>query len=286
MLNQALDALKSNQINLVQKEKMATLRKVVAGVAHEINNPLSFIAGNIAPICEYKNYLLELIALYQQQYSTSNPTIANFLEEVDLDFLSSDFDNIVGSIKNGAERITAVVLALRIFTRLDEAGIKQIDIHECIDTTLTLLSHRLQTSEAKAIVIHKDYGKLPPITCYAEQLNQVIFNLLYNAVDAVEAKLSQTKFDAYQPQISIHTRMTDTNQVLISIEDNGIGITEKDQARLFEPFFTTKSAGRGVGLGLAISQRIVEEIHSGSLSYRSTANVGTEFTIQIPSSPH
>lgn len=282
-LNQALDSLKQAQVALVQREKMATLRKVVAGVAHEINNPLSFIACNIEPLRDYKNHLLALIALYQEKYSDADPAIENFLSEIDLEFIASDIDKIIDSMKHGTERINTVVLALRIFTRLDESGVKQIDVHECIDNTLALLRHRLSFKDShKTIEIQKQYEKLPLIACYAEQLNQVIFNLLCNAIDAVEYKFEQSAFQAYRPIISVQTQIIDSNQLLIRIKDNGIGIAEENQARLFEPFFTTKSAGQGVGLGLATSQRIIEEMHGGSLTYRSHPDQGTEFVVQMP----
>ena len=282
-LNRALDGLKKAQITLVQKEKMATLKKVVAGVAHEINNPLNFISGNIYPIREYTNHLLTLIELYQRKYPTIDAEIDDFIQKIDLDFLSSDLAKIINSMEDGAERINTVVLALRIFTRLDESGIKQISIHESIDITLTLLRHRLSSEKDQDVVeIQKNYGELPLITCYAEQLNQVIFNLLCNAIDAVESKLNHSARRPYSPQISISTQIIEHDRLLITIKDNGIGITKEVQAYLFEPFFTTKPAGQGIGLGLATSRGIIEEIHKGSLTYCSCAGEGTEFFIQIP----
>ena len=281
-LNRALDSLKKAQITLIQKEKMATLRKVVAGVAHEVNNPLSFISCNIKPIREYTSHLLTLIELYQQKHWDTDPEIEAFIEKIDLDFLMLDLNKIIDSMENGAERINTVVLALRIFTRLDESGVKQINIQECIDITLTLLRHRLSSFRVEEMIeIHKNYEELPLITCYAEQLNQVIFNLLCNAIDAVELKLNNNAHQSYSPQISISTQIVD-NQLLISIKDNGVGITQKTQACLFEPFFTTKPAGQGLGLGLATSRGIIEELHRGSLTYCSEADEGTEFFVQIP----
>ena len=282
-LNKALDSLKKAQITLIQKEKMATLKKVVAGVAHEINNPLSFISCNIKPIREYINHLLALIELYQQKYSDVDPEIEDFIEKIGLEFLVLDLDKIINSIENGAERINTVVLALRIFTRLDESGVKQINVHECIDITLTLLRHRLRSKKFHEMIeIQKEYKKLPLITCYAEQLNQVIFNLLGNAIDAVELKLIANAYHSHRPQISISTQIVDGDQLLITIKDNGVGITQENQSYLFEPFFTTKPAGQGIGLGLATSRGIIEELHRGSLTYRSRAGEGTEFFIQIP----
>ncbi|MCY7275879.1 MAG: response regulator [Phormidesmis sp. CAN_BIN44] len=282
-LSRALDSLKKAQITLIQKEKMATLKKVVAGVAHEINNPLSFISCNIKPVREYASHLLTLIELYQQKHSDTDPEIEDFIQEIDLDFLVSDLNKIINSMENGAERISTVILALRIFTRLDESGVKQINVHECIDITLTLLRHRLDPRGVREIIeIQKEYEKLPLITCYAEQLSQVIFNLLCNAIDAVELKLNNNAYQSCSPQISISTQIVDDNQLLISIKDNGVGITKENQACLFEPFFTTKPAGQGIGLGLATSRGIIEELHRGSLTYCSQADKGTEFFIQIP----
>jgi signal transduction histidine kinase len=282
-LKDALQDLKVAQANLVQQEKMATLRKVVAGVAHEVNNPLSFIACNIKPAQEHIQQLCSLIELYQQKFGDSDPEIQAFLEEMDLEFLSSDLRSILNSMGNGAERIRTVMLALRIFTRLDESGIKQIDIHENLNSVLALLQHRLgDRQDDLQIQIHKDYGALSLITCYAEQLNQVIFNLLCNAIDAIDAKFTPTSAHPTLPEISIRTRMEEDRMFTISIRDNGVGIPETIQRRIFEPFFTTKSAGQGVGLGLATSRRIVEEIHGGNLTYTSVVNEGTEFIIQIP----
>ena len=282
-LNRALDSLKKAQITLVQKEKMATLKKVVAGVAHEINNPLSFISGNIDPIREYTEHLLGLIELYHQKHPEMDSEIEEFVQKIDLDFLASDLAKIIDSMEDGAERINTVVLALRIFTRLDESGIKQINVHESIDITLTLLRHRLSfETDQESVEIQKDYGELPLITCYAEQLNQVIFNLLCNAIDAVELKLNHRAQPSYRPHISISTQIVGSHRLLISIKDNGVGITKEVQTYLFEPFFTTKPAGQGIGLGLATSRGIIEEIHKGSLTYCSCAGEGTEFFIQIP----
>jgi signal transduction histidine kinase len=282
-LTQALKELKVAQTSIVQQEKMATLRKFVAGVAHEINNPLSFIACNIKPAQDYVHNLLNLINLYQQKYSDSDPDIKAYLEEIDLEFIASDLFNIINSMGNGAERIHTVVLALRIFTRLDESGIKQINLQASIENMLTMLQHRLTTRDDNVTVqIQKEYGKLPLINCYADQLNQAIFNLLCNAIDAIDEKINKNAYYQVVPEIAIHTQMIDGSKIAIHIKDNGIGICAANKPYLFEPFFTTKSAGRGVGLGLATSRQIIEELHKGSLTYSSTANEGSEFIIQIP----
>lgn len=282
-LKQALQELKVAQMNLVQQEKMATLRKVVAGITHEINNPLSFIVGNIKPAQDYINHLLTLIGLYQEKYSDSDPAIKAYLEEIDLEFLASDLLSITSSVSNGAERIRTVVLALRIFTRLDESGIKQIDLRESIENVLGLLQHRLTgRSDNVTIQVNKEFRELPFVTCYPDQLNQVIFNLLCNAIDAIDEKIKRGSERYATPEISICTQLIDESKVSIHIKDNGIGIFEANQPYVFEPFFTTKSAGHGVGLGLATSRQIVEELHKGSLSYCSIANEGSEFIVQIP----
>lgn len=282
-LKQALEELKIAQANLVQQEKMATLRKIVAGVAHEINNPLSFIACNIKPLQDYIKNLLDLIDLYQQKGAISDAEINDYLEEIDLEFLKSDLSNSLKSIGNGAERIRAVVLALRTFTRLDETGIKQINLPESIETVLALFQHRLvDRSDDVTVHVRKDYGELPLISCYADQLNQVIFNLLCNAIDAIDEKINKNAYHHIAPEISIRVRLIEDSKISIHIKDNGIGVSEAKQPYLFEPFFTTKTAGHGVGLGLATSRQIIEEVHKGSLSYHSTANEGSEFIVQIP----
>ncbi|MBW4522696.1 MAG: response regulator [Scytolyngbya sp. HA4215-MV1] len=282
-LKDALQDLKVAQANLVQQEKMATLRKVVAGVAHEVNNPLSFIACNIKPAQDHIQQLVSLIELYQQKFGDTDPEIQAWLEEMDLEFVTSDLRSILASMGNGTDRIRTVMLALRIFTRLDESGIKQIDIHENLNSVLALLRHRLDDREdGIQIQVQKDYGALPLITCYAEQFNQVMFNLLCNAIDAINAKFAQTTHYPTTPEISIRTRLGEDRILTVSIKDNGIGIPKIIQSRIFEPFFTTKLAGQGVGLGLATSLRIIEEIHGGRLIYTSVENEGTEFVIQMP----
>ena len=281
-LQQALDELKIAQANLVQQEKMATLKKVVAGVCHEVNNPLSFIACNIKPAQSYISQLLSLIELYQQHCNSTDPNIQAFLEDIDLDFVSADLKNILQSMGKGTERIHTVVMALKIFTHLDESGKKSIDLHQSIDQVLALLQHRLVSKNDDPIIpVKKEYENLPAITCYADQINQVIFNLLDNAIDAIHEKLVQNNAQQFHPQISIYTHLTHPDSITICIRDNGIGISPTHQPYIFEPFFTTKSAGHGVGLGLATSRRIVEEMHGGSLQYTSSSE-GTDFVIRFP----
>ncbi len=281
-LKQTLEELKIAQANLVQQEKMASLRKVVAGVAHEINNPLSFIACNLQPTQDYIDQLLGFIRLYHQKFpDAADPEITAYLAEIDVEFLQRDVVDILSSMGNGAARIQAVVNALRTFIRLDEAGMKPINLQESIETVLTLLHHRLtERPDAPAIALHKDYADLPLITCYGDQINQAMFNLLCNAIDAIEEKLTQDQQVA--PQVSIRTQLLDDQQITIQIRDNGIGIAPDLQPQIFEPFFTTKSAGQGVGLGLATTRRIIEDVHGGQLTCESTVGEGSEFLIRLP----
>lgn len=281
-LKQTLEELKIAQENLVQQEKMALLKKVVSGVAHEINNPLSFIACNIEPAKDYISQLITLIKLYQERDLESDPLIKAYLEEIDLEFLTLDLSKILDSMKNGAERISTVILALRIFSRLDESGVKDINLQESIDNVLTMLQHRLVGKDNVVIQIKKEYKNLPLVMGYPDQLNQAIFNLLCNAIDAIDEKNKRNGYLHEVPEISIQAELIEEKRISIGIRDNGIGISEANLSHIFEPFFTTKMAGRGVGLGLTTSQRIIEEIHSGSLTCHSTFNAGSEFIIQLP----
>lgn len=282
-LQQALDHLKQAQITLVQHERMSTLKKVVAGVSHEVNNPLTFIFCNVEPARRHIANLLTLIELYQKAYPDASADIQSFIDEIDLDFIGSDLNNLMQSMRTGADRIRAFVLTLKSFTHLDESRIKQIDVHESIEEVLKILRYQLGSrADGETIQIHKNYDTLPLVTCYADQLVRVIFNLCVNAIDAIEAKLERKDYQLSDPQISIHTRLISDSMIQIGIKDNGIGIPIVNQSRLFEPFFTTKSVGQGLGLGLVTSRRIVEEMHRGQLTYNSAASESTEFVIQIP----
>ncbi len=280
-LKQALGDLKNAQSQLVQKEKMAALGQLVAGIAHEINNPISFISGNIAPAREYIQNLLNLVALYQREYP--NPTLAlqKAIQEIDLDFLVSDLQKLIHSMQTGAERIRTVILALQIFSRLNESDIKPVDIHEGIDSTLLLLQHRLkQEGKRRAIKIVKDYGNLPRVTCYASQFNQVFLNLLDKAIDALELNAVQD----FLPTIWIGTELMTSETVKIRIKDNGIGMSEEMRSSLFDPYFTTNTLGidQETGLGLLTSYQIIVEKHKGRLTCHSSPKEGTEFVIEIP----
>jgi signal transduction histidine kinase len=283
-LQETLEELQKTQDQLIQTEKTIALAQLVAGVAHEINNPISFIYSNIAPAREYMVDLLSLIELYQAEYPQPSETIKNKIHEIDLDFLETDLENLMNSMKIGADRVRTIVLGLRTFARLDESDFKTIDLQEAIDSVLMLLQHRLDSeNDIPAIEVIKIYGDLPKITCYARQLNQVLFNLLDNAINAIEESFSRGRDRSQgEPKIWISTELRNTETVSIRIKDNGIGISEEVKQRIFDPFFTTKPVGQGRGLGLSISYQIIVEQHGGKLSCDSVLGRGTELTIEIP----
>ncbi|WP_293126390.1 PAS domain S-box protein [Microcoleus sp. bin38.metabat.b11b12b14.051] len=282
----AYHALENTQAQLVQSEKMSSLGQLVAGVAHEINNPVSFIFGNISYAKDYTTDLLRILELYRTAYPEPSSEIQAELEEIDLDFIQEDLPNLLESMAVGAHRIQEIVKSLRTFSRLDEAAFKQVNLHEGIDSTLMIVAHRLKPHGDKpGIAIIKEYGNLPPIECYSGQLNQVFMNLLINAIDAMEekAKNYQSAGDSSSiSTINIRTEVVAGERVKISIADSGTGIPESVQQRLFDPFFTTKPVGKGTGLGLAISYEIVVKKHQGTLRCNSELGSGTEFAIEIP----
>ncbi|MEB3826558.1 PAS domain S-box protein [Phormidium sp. CCY1219] len=296
-LQEALHQLQQTQAQLIQTEKMSSLGQMVAGVAHEINNPVTFIHGNLIHATNYLEELLSIFQLYQQHYPDPVPEIQAEIEDMDLEFTLEDFPRVLASMKMGSERIRQIVLSLRNFSRLDEAQMKPVDIHEGIDNTLLILHHRLGD-----IQIIKNFGNLPPVECYAGQLNQVFMNIIANAIDAVESFVTghsssltssndrgqmtndqgQMTNDQGQKTILIKTEVIDEHSVEIRIADNGPGMTETVKNRLFDPFFTTKAVGKGTGLGLSISYQIIVEKHGGTLECFSTLGQGTEFAIAIP----
>ncbi|WP_160166374.1 PAS domain S-box protein [Calothrix sp. PCC 7507] len=283
-LETALQELQQTQMQLVQSEKMSSLGQLVAGIAHEINNPVNFIYGNLAHANDYTQDLLELVQLYQQYYPDPILAIQELAEEIDLTFLIQDLPQLLNSMKIGAQRIREIVISLRTFSRMDEAEMKEVDIHDGIDSTLMILEHRIKAKpDHKSIKVIKEYSSLPLVECYAGQLNQVFMNILANAIDALEESMSNRNIPE-NPQIHIHTQLLDPNQVTISIADNGPGISEDVQQRLFDPFFTTKPIGKGTGMGLSISYQIISQKHGGSLKCISNLGIGggTKFVITIP----
>lgn len=284
-LEQTLQELGQTQTQLVQSAKMSSLGQLVAGIAHEINNPINFIFGNLTHASEYTQGLLELVELYQQNCPTCQPQIQQKIQEIDLEFLSQDLPKVLQSMQTGSQRIREIVHSLRVFSRLDEAEVKGVDIHEGIDSTLMILQNRLKAKTGyPGIEVIKAYSQLPLIECYAGQLNQVFMNILSNAIEALEEKLvkeQQPDHDSI-PTITICTEALPNHRVAIRIADNGSGMPEAVQQRLFDPFFTTKTVGKGTGMGLAISHQIVTEKHGGQLYCCSTPTKGTEFTIEIP----
>ncbi|WP_370623556.1 AAA family ATPase [cf. Phormidesmis sp. LEGE 11477] len=295
-LSQALKNLKKSQTSLVQKAKMSSLGQMVAGIAHEINNPINFIYGNIPETARYIEDLSYLLSCYRQQCSSPNLELAKAIEEIDPDFVIADLTKILNSMRSGTSRVRDIVLSLRNFSRLDESERKQVDIHEGLESTLLLLRNRLTLKDpTQEIEIVKRYGNLPKTNCSAGQINQVFFSIFSNAIDALivqsehhkrslhasAASLDGTKIMPYSPQIQIATKVRG-RYAAISISDNGVGIPTEIHSRLFDPFFTTKEVGRGTGLGLAIAHQVVVEEHSGTLTFTSSPGEGSTFTIRLP----
>ena len=274
-ITQALKNLQLAQSQLVQSEKMSSLGQLVAGVAHEINNPVNFIHGNVSYVRSYTQDLFELLNLYQKHYPLPHPELQETIEAIDLDFIISDLTNVLRSMETGTERIQQIVRSLRIFSRMDEAEMKSVNIHEGLDSALMLLDSRLKASDP-AIEVHCTYDILPDIECYAGQLNQVFMNILTNAIDAIEEHRMSTC-----NQILISTHRLNRKEVEIRIKDSGRGISEREQQRLFDPFFTTKPIGKGTGMGLSICYQIITQ-HGGQLTCHSNLGEGAEFIIQIP----
>lgn len=308
-LKKALNDLKQAQLQLIQTEKMSGLGQLVAGVAHEINNPVTFISGNITHAEMYAQDLLELVELYTENYPQPVPAIAKQIDVIDFDFLKQDFPKLLKSMEIGAHRIRQIVLSLKNFSRVDEADRKLVDIHEGIENTLLILQHRLKP-EAGNIQLMKEYGNLPFVECYPGQLNQVFMNLLNNAIDALEKSVPTVTTEHHTTQsttpsqpkskiIKISTEVADCSpsqtsnsdesgtpqNVIIRIADNGYGIPKDVKKRIFDPFFTTKPVGEGTGLGLSISYQIIVEKHGGQLECFSVPGEGTEFIVKIPLAP-
>ncbi|MEH2461973.1 MHYT domain-containing protein [Nostoc sp.] len=282
-LSLALKELQQSQFQLIQTEKMSSLGQLVAGVAHEINNPVNFISANLHYVKENSQNLLKLVQLYQDYHPDSGSQIQAMVKEMDLEFMESDFPKVLDSMKLGSDRIIEIVRSLRNFSRLDQAEDKAVDIHDGIDSTLLILQHRLKgNGDRPRIEVIKNYGVLPEVNCYLGQMNQVFMNILANAIDALHEGIKQGKISHQIPQIQIATELNYKHWLVIRIADNGIGIPEQVKQRLFEPLFTTKTVNQGTGLGLSIAYQIVVEKHKGTLQVNSQLGIGTEFTIAIP----
>ncbi|MFB2935900.1 ATP-binding protein [Aerosakkonemataceae cyanobacterium BLCC-F154] len=281
-LEQAMNQLKHTQSQLVQAEKMSSLGQLVAGVAHEINNPINFIYGNLTHINEYAQSLFHILNLYQQYYPDPVPEIKAEIESQELHFVAEDLPKLLDSMTLGTNRILQVIVSLRNFSRVDEAQKKAVNLHEGIDSTLLILQNRLKArGKYPGVEVVKEYGKLPLVECYAGQLNQVFMNIISNAIDAVVSRFTNDTFLG-KPRISICTEVVGKEWVRIAIADNGIGMTEEVRHKVFHPFFTTKPIGAGTGLGLSISYQIIVEKHGGNLTCVSAPKQGTKFIIEIP----
>jgi two-component system, NtrC family, sensor kinase len=278
--------LRKTQLKLIQKEKMSSLGVLVAGIAHEINNPVNFISGNLSHAQRYIDDLFKLLHLYEINTSQPIPEIKDFHQEIELDFIKQDLPQVFASMLVGTNRVKKIVQALRVFSRLDESEIKSVDLHEGIDSTLMILNNRLKAkSERSEIEVIKNYTQLPLVECNAGEINQVFMNILVNAIDAIEESLITKKDSLTENKgaIQIYTALTHNQKsAIIKISDNGIGMPQDVQIRIFDQFFTTKPVGQGTGLGLAIAHQIIVEKHGGTLEVTSVPKEGSEFIMTIP----
>jgi signal transduction histidine kinase len=290
-LETVIETLKSTQLQLVQTEKMSSLGQLVAGIAHEINNPVNFIHGNLAHAESYMQQMLEAIAIYRPlahdiaaKVGVNDALMA--IDEDELDFTQEDFPKLLQSMRTGTTRIRDIVSGLRTFSRIDESPCKEIDLHESIDSTLIILRSRLKSKgEYPEVEVVRNYGDLAPIECYSGELNQVFMNIFGNAIDAIQERYHAQLVGAIQPsvgRIEITTQLGEAQTVRITVTDNGIGMSDATRNKIFEPFFTTKNVGKGTGLGLALAYAIVTEKHQGELICTSEVGQGTRFEICLP----
>lgn len=280
-LEQTLQELQQTQTQLIQSEKMSSLGQMVAGIAHEVNNPINFIYGNLKHAQEYVEDLLNLVETYQQEYPNPKARVIDVATAMDLEFLQEDMPRLLNSMQVGTERIRDIVKSLRTFSRLDEAEMKEVDIHDGLESTLLILQNRLKKKpNSPGIELVKNYGSVPLVECYAGQLNQVFLNLMVNAIDAMEDPSCQSP--TYQPTLTLETIGLPDGWVRVTVQDNGMGIPPEVQQKLFEPFFTTKAVGKGTGLGLAISYQIITDRHRGRLFCESEIGQGTRFVVEVP----
>ncbi|OKH36989.1 hypothetical protein NIES2101_36700 [Calothrix sp. HK-06] len=275
-LETTLYKLQQAQAQLIQSEKMSALGQLVAGIAHEINNPVNFIYGNLTHATQYIQYLMDLLKCYQQEYPNPTSVLQIKVEQIECEYLMADLPKMLSSMMVGAERIREIVLSLRTFSRLDEASMKAVNLHSGIDSTLLILQSQLKTKAGVEIQVIKNYSDLPNVECYPGQLNQVFMNVLCNAIDALETGSNESI-----PMIQVRTELREQKRVVITIADNGPGIPESVHQNIFNPFFTTKPIGKGTGLGLSISYQIVVDKHGGIFKFKSVPGE-TEFWIEIP----